>query len=279
MTAPADVVPGVYDIDEATYHADPVPGGSLSSTGARRLLPPGCPAQFKHERDHGQQPKRHLELGTIAHKLVLGSGPDIDVLDFDNYQTKAAQQQRDEARAAGHVPLLRHEYEQAQAMADAIRRHSRAGRLLAPGSGEPEQTLIWRDEETGVWCRARLDWLGVRRIVDLKTTTDASPEAIQKAIWTYRYHQQRGWYVDGHRAVLGEDADFTFVFVAKTPPYLVTVVELDDVAALAGDARNHRARHIYADCVRTGHWPDHGDLVHHLPLPPYAEARDMEEYL
>lgn len=279
MTTAADVIPGVYDIDEATYHADPVPGGSLSSTGARKLLPPGCPAQFKHELDHGQQPRRHLELGTAVHTLALGSGPHIVRIDADNYQTKHAQQQRDQARANGHTPLLPHELQQAQDMATELLAHPQAGQLIAPGSGEAEQTLIWQDNETGIWCRARLDWLADHHIVDLKTTVDASPEAIQKAIWTYRYHQQRGWYVDGHRAVLGGEPEFHFIFQAKTPPYLITVVELDDLTAHIGDARNHRARHIYADCQRTGHWPGHGDHTHLLGLPVWAEIRDSEEYL
>ena len=48
--AEAEVVvdePGVYDgLDEAAYHADPVPGGSLSASGAKLLLPPSCPALY-----------------------------------------------------------------------------------------------------------------------------------------------------------------------------------------------------------------------------------------
>ncbi|MGW9447058.1 hypothetical protein, partial [Bacillus mobilis] len=45
--------PGVYDgIPEAVYHRDPVPGGSLSSSGARKLLAPSCPALFKYDQEH-----------------------------------------------------------------------------------------------------------------------------------------------------------------------------------------------------------------------------------
>ncbi len=31
--------PGVYVIPADDYHADPVPGGSISASGARRILP------------------------------------------------------------------------------------------------------------------------------------------------------------------------------------------------------------------------------------------------
>ena len=44
--------PGVYEMDEATYHQDPVPGGSLSASGAKLLLPPSCPALYAWRRDH-----------------------------------------------------------------------------------------------------------------------------------------------------------------------------------------------------------------------------------
>jgi hypothetical protein len=47
--------PGVYDIAEDHYHADPVPGGSLSNSGAKKLLPPSCPAKFAYEREHPPQ--------------------------------------------------------------------------------------------------------------------------------------------------------------------------------------------------------------------------------
>ena len=38
---------GVYDLPAAAYHRDPVEGGSLSASGAKKLMPPSCPALFK----------------------------------------------------------------------------------------------------------------------------------------------------------------------------------------------------------------------------------------
>ena len=80
-------------MDEATYHGDPVPGGSLSSTGARKLLPPSCPALFRWQQDHPVH-KDVFDFGSAAHRLVLGAGPEIALLDYDNMRTKAAQEER-----------------------------------------------------------------------------------------------------------------------------------------------------------------------------------------
>jgi hypothetical protein len=61
--------PGVYDqVPEHVYHADPIPGGSLSSSGARKLLAPSCPALFKHDQDNPQPHKKTFDIGTAAHK-------------------------------------------------------------------------------------------------------------------------------------------------------------------------------------------------------------------
>ena len=56
--------PGVhYDMDADTYHADPVPSGSLSVTRAKTLLTEAGPAKFRHRADHGQPPKAEFDMG------------------------------------------------------------------------------------------------------------------------------------------------------------------------------------------------------------------------
>jgi len=157
LDAPA-IVPGVYDIPEADYHRDPVPGGSLSSSGARKLLPPSCPAIFRHEQLNPPPPKKVFDLGSAAHKLVLGSGPDLVRIDADEWRTNEVKEQVAKVRERGGIPLKPAEYQQVHDMAAALRRHPVAAALFDPAHGRPEQTLIWQDTDTGVSCRARLDW-------------------------------------------------------------------------------------------------------------------------
>ncbi|MCT2591092.1 PD-(D/E)XK nuclease-like domain-containing protein [Streptomyces sp. N2-109] len=282
---PAVQQPGIYQMTAEEYHAD---RGSLSSTGARKLLPPSCPAIFRHEQDNPPAPKKTFDFGHAAHHLVLGDGPDIDVLDFPNYLTKAAKAARDEARDMGAVPMLRHDYEQVEAMADAIRRHPLAGPLFTPGSGVAEQSIFWTDRDTGIKRKARPDWVkqlpGLTLCVDYKTAADASPDGVSKAVQDHGYHQQAAWYLDGLEAAgMADDGSrFIFVFQMKTAPYLVTVRELDPQSLDIGRAKNRRALRVYADCQRTGTWPDWTGPVEEIPsisLPVWAALRDSEEYL
>jgi hypothetical protein len=267
------------------YHADRT---SISSSGLRALLNPGCPAQFKYDRDHPAAPKKEFDLGHAAHLLVLGEGPELEVIDFPDWRKKDAQIQRDEAYLAGKVPLLTKDHDEVQQMAAAIRQHPVAGPLFTPDGGVAEQSIYWTDPRTGVRCRCRPDWMPHRQensrlvVVDYKTAKAVDDAALQRAVYERGYHAQAAFYLDGVKAAgLAGDQEpaFIFVFQSKTAPYLVHLVELDFPALTLGAARNERALRTYAECERTGIWPSFNDRITYLPLPPYAEKRDQEEYL
>lgn len=272
------------DLTAEEYHADKT---SISSSGLRALLDPGCPAQFKYDRDNPAPPKREFDLGHAAHKLVLGEGPEFRVIDYPDYKKKAAQNERDEAYEDGLVPLLTKEHDQVQAMAEAIRRHPIAGGLFAPGTGRAELSIYWTDKATGVRCRVRPDWLkelpGLALAVDYKTARDASPAAVSRAIKDHSYHQQDAFYTDGIWAALQPaDVRFVFVFQSKTAPYLITVRELTDQDRDIGRARNERALRLYADCTARDEWPDWTGPVTEIPqigMPTWDTLRQAEEFL
>lgn len=282
MTATAETAvitePGVYDLDEITYHADPVPGGSLSRSGAKKLLPPSCPALFKYERDHGEPPKDAFDIGHAAHKFALGVGPEIVVVDAPDWRTAAARQAREEIREAGAVPLLPDDFAMVTEMAEALKRHPVALALFSDGT--PEASLFWPDDETDVMRRARLDWLpnhtnGARMVIpDYKTARSADPEQFAKAAVDYGYASQAAWYTDGVAALgLAEDLAFVFVVQMKAPPYVVTVVQLDVNAVRIGRHLNRRAIDLYARCVAEDHWPGFSEDVAHVSLPYWYERR------
>lgn len=272
-------VPGQYDIAEDEYHADPVRhlGGSLSSTVARKLLAPSCPALAKWAADHPEH-KDTYDLGTVTHRLTLGSGPRIVKVPADNWMTKAAKEARDAARAEGAVPLLSKDLARATAMRDAVHAEPLAHALLTM-PGQPEQTLLW--QEAGTWCRAMLDrWPHPDNdpqpiIVDLKKTAKALDDAsLAKTVWEYGYHQQADWYSRGYLAVHDVRPDFVFVFVQDSPPHLVRVVTLDLDLLADALARNDEALQIWRQCQETGVWPAYENTLDPLSAPRWANLRE-----
>ncbi len=280
--------PGVYDLTAEQYHADPVPGGSLSSSGARKLLPPSCPAIYRYELDNQPPHRRVFDYGHAAHCKVLGAGADIVPVMADNWRTKAAQEARDTAYAEGKTPLLVDEVAQVDAMAAAIREHPIARALFDPErGGKGEQSLFWQQavpvstpdgaRPRQVWRRAMLDWLpaltpsGRLIVPDYKTAAKADPQAFAKSAFDLGYHQQAAWYVDAVTALgLADDVAFVFVVQQKTPPYPVTVLELDVDAMRIGRLLNQQALQIFAACRETGRWPGFSEQVELVSPPPWV---------
>ncbi len=259
------------DIPDDVYHAD---RASLSSSGARALLPPSCPALFRWSQDHGDPPKKAFDFGHVAHRLVLGKGADIAVIKADDWRKNATKEEADLARAAGQTPILEKTFKTAKRMAEQIERHPVASALFQ--SGAAEQTIVWRDEVTKVLCRARPDWLtendGRAVSVDYKTSDSVEPRALARSFAKFGYHQQDDWYLDGLRSLGHDDPAFLFVCQEKTPPYLISIVQLDHRARTIAAAKNHAARTIYARCTETGIWPGYsGDSIELLSLPGWAD--------
>jgi PDDEXK-like domain of unknown function (DUF3799) len=277
--------PGVYQLDADEYHADPVPGGSLSNSDARRLTAPGCPALFRYEKDNGvRQTSDAFDFGHLVHTLILGKGEEIAVrpAEWADYRKPAARVWRDEQRAAGRTPVTPEEMVKAESMVEALRADEFASQALAQ-PGRSEQCLFWQDPETGCWRRAMIDHLPVRPkpgqrmvIVDYKTSDEVCPDdQMMRKVFNYGYHRQGATYLDGVLALgLADDAVIVFIFQQKSPPFLVTPVVLRPEWIRIGRVENRWALREFAECLESGVWPGYapeGPVV--LDVPRWLEIR------
>lgn len=273
--------PGVYDgISDEEYHGDPTIEGSLSCSGAKKLIPPSTPARFFYELENPTETTKALDEGKAAHALVLGTGPELVKIPFDEWRTDAAKAQVAEAKDRGAIPLKPKQWDMVFGMAEALRLHPTASALLDPERGKPEQSLFWKHELTGVTLRARLDWLpepaesGRMILADYKSARSANPADFAKAAADYGYHQQDPWYSEAVRRLgLADDLAFVFIVQEKTPPYLVSVCQLHDDDRRLGHVLNQQAIHTYADCKSSGIWPGYPDVTV-VELPVWYRIRN-----
>lgn len=277
---------GIHDaVDEAEYLADK---GSLSSTGARKLVPPSTPAHFKYWLDHPPPTSDAFDLGHVVHKLVLGAGADYFPLDpavhglkkdgtvADSPRATSTWKAADaEARANGLAPIHVDDLTAAQAMADKVLTHPDAGPLFT-GEGRSEVSVYATDPTTGVKLRARFDRLNPGEIVDLKTSVTAEPDQFGRAAAKYSYHFQAAFYL--YVAELaGITVDrFRFAVVEKQPPHLVSVVEYDSLSLIEGGRQVCDAIYLFAHCRETDAWPGYPDGVQLISLPDWAFDDDLE---
>lgn len=278
---------GVYDgIPDSEYHADPIPAGSLSSTGAKALL--RSPAHYRWQIDNPVR-KAAYDVGTAVHTLVLGVGASLVAIPDDicasngAATTKEAKEFVAASRAAGLVPLKADVVTECNAMAEAVLAHPLA-REMFERPGKAEQSVFAPDPETGVWLRARIDYLtdaGDCETIaaDLKTAASADPRDFMRSAAEYGYDLQSEWYQRTLTLARGDiDTAFRFIVVEKSPPYLVSVVELDAEFAAIGRARMRRAIDTYRTCRDTDNWPGYDEITH-LVGPPawlaYEEGMDI----
>jgi hypothetical protein len=274
ITPTGDAV--VRDLPHEQYLRHP----ALSASGAKTLIRAGGPARFRHEQEHGRPPRDQFDVGHAAHAAVLGVGPELVVIDAPDWRTKAAQTQRDLARAEGKVPVLVSTAQQVADMANALRADPLASRVITAGRGEPEVSLFWHDPEHDVDRRGRVDWLrepvdGRLILVDYKTCASADPDALARAVVNYGYHMQAAWYRDLIVGLgLASSVPFLFVFQETAAPYLINVVELDGPTLQMGADLNQRALEVFARCTREDVWPGYTAAgITHLSAPAWAHRQ------
>jgi hypothetical protein len=288
--------PGVYHLDAAEYHDPAITGDWLSNSDARQLIAPGCPAQFRYDRDHGvRKTSDAFAMGHAVHARTLGKGEAIAVRPlvnpadpaqvWDTWKTKAAREWRAEQEAAGRSVILPEQAAIVEAMAEAVHRDRWAHALLSQPGG-PELALFWVDPETGVQRRALVDYLpsstnqhGMIRPVDLKSADDVAPdESMERKLYDHAWHRQATTIADGIEALgLARSTDFYFIVQSKRAPHLVTVVRLDAEAERIGRIENRRALLVYKECLETGVWPDYADEPVTMSVSPWVAAKYADE--
>lgn len=262
ITAPEGLIiqPGlVYGMDDETYQADPVFGGSLSSTFAR-LLTNHVPAKAQALR-RNRKPTKAMNLGKAAHATALGAGPHLIVWEHDG-RTKAGKEERaavsDLLDSEAAVAVTQEERDRILGMADVLRAELEVHDIIE--SSASEVSGFWT--EAGVWCRARYDILGDSLAWDYKTAEDSSARGFEHAMSTYGYHQQAEFYQRGLRA-LGHPAaaePMRFIVQEAQEPYLIQVHTCDPLSMEIAAALNDRAIGIYADATKSGKWDGYPDL-------------------
>lgn len=259
---------GIHDqVTNADYHADPALGSTSLKTLATRT-----PAHYQWDRTHPKTSDA-FNIGTAAHSLILEDDTSqFVVVDAANWLTKDAKTAKAEALAGGLVPLLTKEFEQVKAMRDSVYAHPAARAALT--GHKAEQSVFWEEEDLALKCRP--DAWQPGKLWDLKTTINADPNEFGKTAHNYGYHQSNAHYVDGVKALTGEELPFGFILVEKAEPYLVSVVELDWEAINLGRALNDRAKRIYRECVSTNTWPGY-PAAEPVSLPMWAvyESEDL----
>lgn len=223
-----------------------------------------------------QEPTAAMQLGTAIHTAVLEPelfasdylvAPAVDRRTKDGKATWEAFVQ--ECEANGKTSISVADLEVCNSISDVVRSHNTAKELL--GAGKAEVSMFWDDIETGVLCKCRPDWISAADvIVDLKSTTDASPEGFARSAYNFRYWVQAAWYLDGIEQATGSRPEaFVFVAFEKEPPYACGFYYATEEMIEAGRQEYRRLLDLYADCLSTNNWRGYSQELLPLQMPAW----------
>ncbi|CAD7288266.1 PD-(D/E)XK nuclease-like domain-containing protein [Campylobacter suis] len=120
--------------------------------------------------------------------------------------------------------------------------------------GKAEQSYFSTINDVAVKCRPDFYNEALGLIVDLKTTSDASPSGFAKSVANFNYHIQAAFYTDVLASLGKEVNKFMFIAVETKAPFMVGFYELDEVALEQGRKRYLELLELYKYCRDNDEW-------------------------
>lgn len=253
-TQPAGLKPGVYlGLSNEAYHADP----ALGSTGCKRLIP----SPLDYWWNSPLNPTPDEELGTTPAKK-FGSAYHTYVLEPSLFKYDIV----DGKTTTKEGCLTRGEHKKILAMDSRIQKVPEHAQLFK--NGFAEVSVFWRDEETGLMCKCRFNYMRLKWITDLKTCSDSNRRALYYDFPKYGYDISAALYMEGSaqlkrmlkagtahisggeafREFLNVEGErFVFFFQCKEAPYIARALPMADDIANVGREKFRKALGIYQD--------------------------------
>lgn len=274
MNASADVPRLQFGLPSDDYHAI----DALGASGLRKLA--RSPAHFYAATLDPQRPTSEptpaMRAGTLAHCALLE--PDElerryvvrpDGLDARTKDGKAWLA----ALPVGIEAVTAEQMTTAHRQAAALRYLPDIASALSNGAAEV--SAFWRDTLTGIDCKCRPDWVAPAGdgviLIDVKTTTDASPTGFPRSLANFRYPLQAAWYSDGYeRASRKRVLGFVFACVESDYPHAAAAYMLDDESMDKARAENRRLLELYSTCRSANQWPGYPSTIQPISLPAWA---------
>lgn len=281
--------PGAYRMSMDLYHSQRVcPGPSVSSTGIRKAAAQS-PLSFWKTSDMNPDrypPKEEsdaLILGKAAHCLILGdevfadhfayvpedapkkpTAPQIAAFKRTGKWSDAAAEggpwwDAFEKEAAGRALLTAEQVTKIGYMAENLAALPEARDALI---GEmTEISMIWQDEQTGLWVKSRPDCIPTNGVHfgDLKTFSPKGADLIlaaQRAVTDHAYPVQMAMACEGAERLWGMTASMcALIFTQTSEPYEPVPLMLDEEALHWGRVLFRDGLNKIAHGLKTGEWP------------------------
>lgn len=273
--------------DAAEYHASKAKEPCFTASIAHTILTRSalhawyeCPAL---NPDYVEKEDGKLDYGSAAHDLLLEGGDKIVALDYDDWRKKAAKEARDEARAAGKIPVLARQYDTIQRMVIAATQYMADSELGAGflANGFIEHAMTWR--EGTLLCKGRPDVLQAperKIILDYKSTSNAEPDAFLRLAYAMSYHLQGAHYQRGNAATGGaERAKVIWLVQEVDAPYACSLVGMSPSLEELAHTQLTYAMALWQSALERKEFSGYPGRVAWVDAPAWAIAKEEQRHM
>lgn len=268
---------GIYtELSSEDYHADKE---SISRSALMDFKVSGYNYWSKHLNP--DRPKKdatpQMFLGSAFHTLILEphlfvdqyaiKPPRVLLKDvgrevYDDFKRKEL-----ELESTNKIVISQEDYLNLLAMERKLKSNLTALQLIH--DARIENSFFWTDKDSGLLLKCRPDILHSNMIVDLKTSSDASPEGFQREMVKYGYHIQGAIIQDGIEKLEGRRlATVINICIETKYPYHIGIYIIDDLALDAGqETYKHLCKKLRL-ALKTNLFTDYG--IRTISLPKWA---------
>ena len=202
-------------------------------------------------------------LGSAVHKLVLEPNDFINEFAIEPICDKRTKDGKAEfekfvSENQSKTILKADIFETAKQISDSVLHAKSTAKFLK--DGKAEQSYFSEIDGVKVKCRPDFYNENLGLIIDLKTTSDGSPNGFMKSIANFNYHIQTAFYSDILRSLGKKVNNFLFIAVETKEPYLVGFYELDLAAVEKGREKYKELLSLWKWCVENNNYFQYGDF-------------------
>lgn len=185
-----------------------------------------------------------VDLGQLAHMIVLGGEDTFAISEFPDFRTKAAREWRDEQISQGKNIITQAQFEAVTQIVKNIENHPHSKTYLYGDDVKYEQEMFAKTPE-GVELRGKADAIKLNNkhtvVIDLKTTAQFD-KFKKSASWSH-YDLQSATYTllaASIEQVSPSDVDYMFCVAETVAPYRVQWFRASNEFIEAGERKLRR---------------------------------------
>jgi len=260
----------VSDMPDSEYHD----GYGCSSSDIKLLA--HNPQAWAYQQKHWRPDSPQMAFGRLTHTMVLEPHKFVEQYISVDATTRTTKMYKDAVKNnPDKAVVLKSEVQRAQAIQFAVFACKQIDFNEVREASMIEASGFWHEGD--ILCKFRPDLMAADALWDLKTTTDASPDAFQHQVMRYGYHTSAAWYLRGANKVFGNaPRRFFWIAVEKEAPHAVQVYEATTELLEAGLQVCKRGIANYRECQQTRTYPAYATQVLSMDLPAYLKPKYKE---